>query len=97
MLGQFCALDGVGSLGGFSELVVSRGDFVFSPLPPPPRPRTSFGLVLTAYLHVVYSSDDVVRAGAMRLDRSVVQTFARFFGLRDSLYCTVERPHRAVI
>ena len=93
MLGQFCALDGVGSLGCFSELVVSRGDFVF----PSPHSRTSFGLVFTAYLHVVYSSDDVVRAGAMRLDRSVVQTFARFFGLRDSLYCTVERPHRAVI
>ena len=93
MLGQFCALDGVGSLGCFSELVVSRGDFVF----PSPHSRTSFGLVLTAYLHVVYSSDDVVRAGAMRLDRSVVQTLARFFGLRDSLYCTVERPHRAVI
>ena len=35
MLGQFCALDEVGSLGGFSELVVSRGDFVFSPPPPP--------------------------------------------------------------
>ena len=93
MLGQFCALDGVGALGCFSELVVSRGDFVF----PSPHSRTSFGLVLTAHLHVVYSSDDVVRAGAMRLDRSVVQTFARFFGLRDSLYCTVERPHRAVI
>ena len=90
MLGQFCALDGVGSLGCFSELVVSRGDFVF----PSPHSRTSFGLVLTAYLHVVYSSDDVVRTGATWLDCNGVQMFARHFGLRDSLYCRTTAPCR---
>jgi hypothetical protein len=77
-------IDGAQSLGSFSELG-SRSDFVFPPSPP--HLRTSIGMVLTTYLHVVYSSNDIVRTGDTWLDRSGVQMFARFFCLRDSLYC----------